>query len=217
MPGGQFALRTYELTASSWLLAAREDVPARQIEDTLAAANKILAARYAGEARIEPGNVFHAVSPPLVSARLSSCALAHAQGALLGLCGVAGIVGLQRHCSPMDQDGHIRLFAEIRRLVDDGRYRSLVIYAKALDWASHLAQGRVKALWLDLVDRELVSFLLSRSAHLHITIISDHRTDIGSPSATQSTSILPRPAFPLPIVRSRNPLSKPCGNGLHSR
>jgi hypothetical protein len=96
----------------------------------------------------------------------------------------------------MDQARHVRLFGEVRRLIDDGRYRNLVIYVKALDWASHLAQSSLKAQWLDLVDRELVSFLVARFAHLHITVISDHRTDIGSPTASFTASIFATAGLP---------------------
>lgn len=189
LPDGIVLQRTHERTACSWLVATTDARQRDCIASTLHEMNLIVAEVHDDESTMTAGDVFDSTVPPLTSTRLRSSLLAHASGALLGVCKVGGIHGLSRPGSPLDMNLHVSLFAEIRQALSEGQHQNFIVYVKAMDWASHAAQGALKAEWLSFVDRELVSFLYEQRTRMHITVISDHRTDIGSDCAEESPSI----------------------------
>lgn len=189
LPAGIVLQRRHERSRCSWLVATTDLTQRDQIASTLKEMNLIVTEIHDGEGIMIAGDVFDSTVPPVISTRLRSSLLAHASGALLGACKVGGIHGLNRPGSPLDMNLHISLFSEIRQILSEGRHQNFILYIKAMDWASHAAQGKLKADWLFFVDKELISFLYEQRTNMHLTVISDHRTDIGSDCAEESPSI----------------------------
>lgn len=181
--------RLHERTANSWLLIKDGEPDVDDIENILKKITGIVKDIDKIDVSLDLGNVFHNSIAPVVSKRLDSAVLAHSRGSVLGVCKVGGIDGLNRNGSPMDKELHSKLFSEIRNLITQGHYQNFILYFKATDWASHFGSRQLKAEWLLYIDKELISILYELRSAFHITIISDHRTDIGSEESMQNTSI----------------------------
>jgi hypothetical protein len=166
-----------------------DDFGDTHIRDTVEAIVRIATGLHQETVQMIPADVFTKSLMPSMSCRLRSAVLAHARGSLLGICRAGGIHGLDGRGSPLDMGLHATLFSEIRQLLTDSNYRNYILYIKALDWASHAGVRALKADWLRFIDKELVSFLFEHRSAMHITLVSDHRTNIGSSHAENDTSI----------------------------
>lgn len=117
------------------------------------------------------------------------CLLGFTNGSLAGLCDSAYITNWQ-YGSPLDTEHLSALFSTLEASMHADDWRTIVVYFKGPDWASHQGDRKLKIALIEFIDKQLNDILSSAIDHkgTRTLLISDHRTNIGSPSSSKSPS-----------------------------
>lgn len=123
--------------------------------------------------------------------KAESSLLVNARGSLVGLFRRSGFDVLVNEGNPLDFENtrsSIRLLRD--QLKIKARNLLVVLYFKAPDWASHFGDRSLKITCIEHIDKILLELFVAWENDIEkLLIISDHRTNIGSQTASRSPSI----------------------------
>jgi len=184
-------LRTYERNQSSLLIWTSSNDTNLMGEENLTSFTQDAVSIFSDGITIECAEVWNGGNVCVNLFKIAPCFIANSIGSLTGLCRSAGFDVIPEAGSPFALEHQKKTLMKAKEYIESGLYEFGVLYFKAPDWASHEGNRGLKINIIEFIDKVLQETIgeLLETKKVEVLFISDHRTNIGSDSASLSTSV----------------------------